>query len=123
MNFRISIKQILARVHVAVKKKDLKVIISFKKELIPFLAVLRQEGVIYKFTVQQKTIVLFLKKGKVTVNSQQKQKILRDFDIASILYKNPTALIFFSTTVGVCTKQYSKYGQKKRGGTQLFLTY
>jgi ribosomal protein S8 len=123
MNFRVSIKQVLARIQVAVKKKDLKVIISFKKELIPFLGVLRKEGLIYKFTVQQKIIVLCLKKGKVIVRSQQKQKILRDFDISSVLYKNPTALIFFSSTVGVCTKRYSKCKQKKLGGTQLFFTY
>jgi ribosomal protein S8 len=123
MNFRVSIKQILARIHVALKKKDLKVIVCFKKELIPFLVILRQEGIIYKFTIQQKTIVLCLKKGKGITVPQQKQKVVRDFDISSVLYKNPTALIFFSATVGVCTKRYSKGRQKKLGGTQLFLTY
>jgi ribosomal protein S8 len=123
MNFRVSIKQVLARVHVAIKKKDLKVTVVFKKEIIPFLSVLRQEGVIYKFIIKQKTIVLCLKKGKAFNMSKQKQKTLRDFDISSILYKNPAALIFFSTTFGVCTKRYSKSGQTKLGGTQLFFTY
>jgi ribosomal protein S8 len=122
MNFRVSIKQVLARVHVAVKKKDLKVIISFKKELIPFLSVLRQEGIIYRFTINQKTIVLCLKKGKVGRRCPQKQRTIRDFDISSVLYKNPAALIFLSTTFGVCTKRYSK-GQRKLGGKQLFFTY
>jgi hypothetical protein len=65
----------LARIHIAVKKKDLKVIIIFKKELIHFLASLRDEGVLYRFIVHQKTIVLCLKKPKAISHSNQKQRV------------------------------------------------
>ena len=66
MNFKISIKQILARINVAEKKKDLKVNLSFKKELIPFLLALQSQGVIYRFRVKKKTIELTLKKKKTS---------------------------------------------------------
>jgi hypothetical protein len=118
MNFRASIKQVLARMSVAKKKKDLKVTVNFKKELIPFLGVLRRAGIIYKYTKKKKTFVLCLKKTRLNPLFKQKQKILRDYDISAILYKNPVALVFLSTTGGV----YIKTGQKV-GGTQLFLTY
>jgi ribosomal protein S8 len=122
MNFRISIKQVLARIRVAEKKKDLKVIVVFKKELIPFLLALRLEGAIYKFTVQKKTITLCLKKKKIA-RCRQKEKVLRDFYIAAALYRNPTTLVFLSTTCGVFTKSSfaAKY-KKKVGGVQLFVT-
>jgi ribosomal protein S8 len=124
MNFRVSIKQILAHIRVAEKKKDLKVIIGFKKELIPFLLALRQEGVIYKFVVQKDTIVLCLKKVLVVLpRAKQKERVIRDFGISAILYKNPAALVFLSTTFGVCTKGFAglQFGRKKIGGSQLFL--
>jgi ribosomal protein S8 len=124
MNFRVSIKQILARIYVAEKKKDLKVILSFKKEIIPFLNSLRQEGLIYKFTVQKKTIILCLKKTTAISSRKHKQKIIRDFELTAVMYRNPTALIFFSNSFGICTKSY--FGQQKQvkaGGLQLFLTY
>lgn len=123
MNFRASIKQILARIRVAEKKKDLKVTVVFKKELIPFLVALRQEGLIYKFTIQGKTFVLCLKKIKVISIFKQEQKTRRDFAISAVLYKNPAALIFLSTTFGVCTKSSSLKFTKKIGGIQLFSTY
>lgn len=120
MNFRFSIKQVLARIRAAEKKKDLKVIIVFKKELIPFLVSLREEGLILKFIVLKKTFVLCLKKKKISA-LKQAQKVRRDFYVSAVLYKNPTALLFISTTFGVCTKSSSK--KNKIGGTQLFLTY
>ena len=119
MNFRVSIKQVLARIRVAEKKKDLKVIIVFKKELFPFLIALRQEGLIFKFIVVQKTFVLCLKKKKI-IKLKQAQRVVRDFQISAVLFKNPTALFFVSTTFGVFTKSLSK---KKLGGIQLFLTH
>jgi ribosomal protein S8 len=120
MNFRFSIKQVLARIRVAEKKKDLKVTVVFKKELIPFLTSLRQEGLIFKFVVVQKTFVLCLKKKKI-IKLKQAQRVVRDFHVSAALFKNPTALFFVSTTFGVLTKSLSK--TKKIGGTQLFLTY
>ena len=66
MNFKISIKQILARINVAEKKKDLSVNLPFKKELIPFLLALQSQGVIYRFRVKKKTIELSLKKKKTS---------------------------------------------------------
>jgi hypothetical protein len=120
MNFRVSIKQALSKVRIAEKKKDLKVTLVFKKELIPFLIALRKAGAISKFAIQKKTIVLCLKKKKVTPTFKQKQKTVRAFAMDSILYKNPVALIFFSSTSGI--KSFS--GEKRKwGGTQLFLTY
>jgi ribosomal protein S8 len=121
MNFRVSIKQILARICNAEKKKDLKVVVRFKKEVLPFLVALRRAGVIYKFTVQKKTIVLCLKKAK-RANLRQTQRVLREFDAAAIVYRNPAALIFLSTTVGVHTKSSATASGSRVGGTQLFLT-
>lgn len=125
MNFRVSIKQTLARIRVAEKKKDLKVVINFKKELIPFLVALRQEGSIYKFKKKKKMMELCLKKIKTTLQLKKKKQVLRDFDISAILYKSPATLIFISTTFGVGTKSsFSLKRQQKRvGGMQLFLTY
>jgi ribosomal protein S8 len=120
MNFHSSIKQVLARIRVAEKKKDLKVIVVFKKELIPFLVALRKEGLIFKFIVSQKTFVLCLKKKKI-VCARQEQKTRRGFYLAAVLYRNPSALLFISTTFGVCTKSSSK--KKNIGGTQLFLSH
>ena len=119
MNFRASIKQVLARVRVAEKKKDLKVIVPFKKELAPFLTALVREGVILQFRARNKTLVLHLKKSTAPSRFDQKQKVVRDFDVEAVLYKNPVALVFISTTRGVCTKN----GQQKIGGTRLFVTY
>ena len=119
MNFRTSIKQVLARVRVAEKKNDLKVIVPFKKELAPFLIALVQEGVILQFRVQKKIIVLHLKKGVATARFDQNQKVVRDFAVEAVLYKNPVALVFISATGGVLTKK----GQQKIGGTQLLVTY
>jgi hypothetical protein len=99
MNFRVSIQQALSKVRIAEKKKDLKVTLVFKKELIPFLIALRKAGAISKFAIQKKTIVLCLKKKKVTPTFKQKQKTVRAFAMDSILYKNPVALIFFRPRV------------------------
>jgi ribosomal protein S8 len=123
MNFRVSIKQILARIRVAEKKKDLKVIVSFKKEIIPFLIALRQEGIIYKFIVQERFILLCLKKTRLIPRLKQKERVIRDFAVSAVLYKNPAALIFLSTTFGVCTKSSAllNFGRAKIGGSQLFL--
>jgi hypothetical protein len=118
MNFRVSIKQLLARICIAEKKKDLKVTIDFKKELIPFLLALRREGIIYKFTAKKKTITLCLKKTKVMLQSKQKQKVLRVFDSTAITNKNPTALVFLSTTLGI---YINRILGPKAGGPQLFL--
>jgi hypothetical protein len=125
MNFRVSIKQVLARIRVAEKKKDLKVIIVFKKELIPFLVELRRSGLICKFVVQQHTIILCLKKTIISPQVSRGQNILKYFDVAGILFRNPTALIFLSTTSGICTNGslVKGYGKEQVGGTQLFGTY
>jgi ribosomal protein S8 len=100
MNFKISIRQILARISVAEKKKDLKVILSFKKELIPFLTALQVQGVIYRFRVKKNTIELTLKKKRV-VFSKLTQVVVRDFRLAAGRYRNPAILFFISTTEGV----------------------
>jgi ribosomal protein S8 len=121
MNFRVSIKQTLARIQIAEKKKDLKVNINFKKELIPFLVSLRKSGIIYKFIVKKKIIVLSLKKINSPSQNRQIKRPLRDFDLAAILYKNPATLIFLSTTEGIFIK--NSIDLKKKGGTPLFLTY
>jgi ribosomal protein S8 len=118
MNFRSSIKQLLARVRVAEKKKDLKVTVNFKKELFPFLQALILEGVICQFAVKKKTIVVRLKKTKAIARFKQEQMVLRDFGAAAVLYRNPTALLFLSTTFGVVPKKAQTIG-----GTLLFLTY
>jgi ribosomal protein S8 len=124
MNFRVSIKQILARMRVAEKKKDLKVIVGFKKEVLPFLGSLRREGAIYRFTVKKKTIIICLKKTKPLSRGPQKKTFARDFSLSASLYKNPAALIFLSTTSGVCTKQSfaATYKNRTVGGLQLFST-
>jgi ribosomal protein S8 len=124
MNFRVSIKQILARMRVVEKKKDLKVIVVFKKEIIPFLRVLRREGVIFGFAEKKKTLVIQLKKKPCYFPQKQRQKVLRDFDVSAILYKNPAALVFLSTTFGVCTKSSCgvREGLSRVGGKQLFWT-
>jgi hypothetical protein len=121
MNFRQSIKQVLARVSVAEKKKDLKVIINFKKEVLPFLAALRKEGILYKYVVKKNSIVLCLKK-RPTPLLVQKQRRIRSFNVAAVLYKNPAALIFLSTTFGVWANGVCPL-QPSQGGSQLFLTY
>ena len=121
MNFRISIKQVLARIRVSEKKKDLKVVIPFKKELLPFLVVLRREGKIAKFSTQEKTITLCLKKTKTVARQLRGQKVLRDFDVTAALYRNPAVLIFLSTTSGIQTKTFSS--SPKIGGNLLFITY
>jgi ribosomal protein S8 len=100
MNFKISIKQILARINVAEKKKDLRVILSFKKELIPFLSSLQSQGIIYRYRVKKKTIELTLKKKK-PVFSRAPQGVIRDFRLSAIRYRNPTILFFISTTGGI----------------------
>jgi ribosomal protein S8 len=100
VNFKISIKQILARINVAEKKKDLKVNLSFKKELIPFLIALQSQGVIYRFRVKKKTIELTLKKKK-PIFSNSSQGVVRDFRLEASRYRNPAILFFISTTVGV----------------------
>jgi ribosomal protein S8 len=124
MNYRVSIAQILARMRVAEKKKDLKVVIPYKKEVIPFLGELRREGVISKFAVHQKSILLCLKKKKTGSEGFRGQKVLRSFNLEAILYRNPVALVFLSTTAGVQTlNTTSRGGQKRFGGIQLFITY
>jgi ribosomal protein S8 len=100
MNFKISIKQILARINVAEKKKDLSVNLPFKKELIPFLLALQSQGVIYRFRVKKKTIELSLKKKK-PVFSNSSQEVVRDFRLEARRYRNPAILFFISTTAGV----------------------
>jgi ribosomal protein S8 len=120
MNFRVSIKQVLARVRVAEKKKDLKVVVPFKKEILPFLIALRDSGRILKFAVQQKEITLCLKKTKEAPRQIKGQKVLRDFATAGILYRNPATLIFLSTTYGIRTKPLS---MERVGGVLLFITY
>jgi ribosomal protein S8 len=121
MNFRISIKQVLARIRVSEKKKDLKVVIPFKKELLPFLVALQQEGRIAKFSVQQKTITLCLKKTRVVPRQLRGQKVWGDFEVAAALYRNPATLIFLSTTAGIRTKR--SFFSPKIGGTLLYITY
>jgi ribosomal protein S8 len=121
MNFRVSIKQVLARIRVAEKKKDLKVVIPFKKELLPFLVVLRGEGRISKFAVQQKKITLCLKKTKEAPRQLKGQKVLRGFAVSAALYRNPAILIFLSTTYGIRTN--SSFSVPKIGGNLLFITY
>jgi hypothetical protein len=121
MNFRGSIRQVLARVCVAEKKKDLKVTIGFKKEVIPFLAALRREGLIYKYVIKKSSITLCLKKTPAT-KLPQKQRHLKSFDVASVVYKNPATLIFLSTTFGIWANGVCPR-QSKQGGSQLFLTY
>jgi ribosomal protein S8 len=121
MNFRVSIKQVLARIRVSEKKKDLKVVIPFKKELLPFLVALRKEGRIAKFSVQQKTITLCLKKTKVPPRQLKGQKVLRDFAVSGALYRNPAILIFLSTTSGIQTKTF--FLSPKIGGSLLFITH
>ena len=125
MNFRVSIRQVLARIRVAEKKKDLKVTVIFKKEIIPFLISLRQEGIIYKFIVQEKVILLCLKKTRLTPRFKQKQKVTRDFEISAALHRNPATLVFLSTTFGICTKGSAALHleRKKIGGLQLFLIH
>jgi hypothetical protein len=90
------------------------------------LIALRQGGTIYKFTKKKKIMELCLKKTKVILRRpKQKKRVLRDFDIAAVLYKNPATQIFLSTTFGVCTKSsfaLTRGRQKKIGGTPLFLT-
>jgi ribosomal protein S8 len=121
MNFRVSIKQILARIQVAEKNKDLKVVITFKKEVIPFLVALRRSGSLCKFIKTKKTIILCLKKQKTNLQLKQKQKFVRDFYITAVLYRNPAALIFLSTTFGVSTKAgFREKGQTRIGGKQLY---
>jgi hypothetical protein len=121
MNFRQSIRQVLARVSVAEKKKDLKVIINFKKEVLPFLAALRREGTLYKYVIKKNSIVLCLKK-RTTPSLVQKQRRIRSFNVAAVLYKNPATLIFLSTTFGVWANGVCPL-QTPQGGSQLFLTY
>jgi ribosomal protein S8 len=120
MNFRISIKQILARIRVSEKKKDLKVVIPFKKEVVPFLVALRQKGRVSKFAVQQTTITLYLKKKKKVSRQLTGQKVFRDFDVSAALYRNPSVLIFLSTTSGIQTKSF--VAAPKIGGSLLFIT-
>jgi ribosomal protein S8 len=121
MNFRVSIKQILARIRVSEKKKDLKVVIPFKKEVLPFLVALRQEGRIAKFSVQQKTITLCLKKTKTVARQLGGRKVFRDFDVSAALYRNPAILIFLSNSFGIQTKTSSLLS--KVGGSLLYITY
>jgi small subunit ribosomal protein S12 len=123
MNFRVSIKQVLARIRVAEKKKDLKVIIVFKKEVIPFLIELRRSGLIRKFVVQQNMIALFLKKTKIVTRHARGQKVLKYFDALGVLHRNPTALIFLSTTFGICINDSFFKQHRQEGGTQLFVAY
>jgi ribosomal protein S8 len=124
MNYRVSIAQILARMQVAEKKKDLKVVIPFKKEVIPFLVELRREGVISKFAVHQKNILVCLKKKKTGSERCRGQRVLRGFNLEAILYRNPVALVFLSTTTGIRTLNTTPTsGQKRFGGVQLFVTY
>jgi ribosomal protein S8 len=118
MTFKKEVKNFLFNFNRCKKKKELAFNYPFKKELIPFLSCLRQEGFIHKYLIKDKTFSIFLKirKNKLVVSNDLQSfffKPIKKKKIKLFLYKNPINIPFVSSPLGVFV---DKEVSKLRGG-------
>ena len=74
--------------------------VPLKKEIVPFLSIVRDAGLIYRFVIKKKTIEIYLKKIKSRFKCNP-EKLFRSSEVEAILYRDPTSVIVVSTPRGV----------------------
>jgi hypothetical protein len=123
MNFKSTIKSVTHRIIEAHKKKELEVIVTYRKELIPFLGAVKKEFLIYKYLKKQNKMHIFLRKNKkssVDIFSSHRQRVIRAYGIEGLNYRKPSTYCFVSTSQGVLSNGINKEGIRL-GGRQLFI--
>jgi hypothetical protein len=125
MKFKTTIKSVSHRIIEAKKKKELEVIVPYKKELLPFLAAVKKNLLIYKYIKKNNSVHIFIRKNKnisVVSYDSHKQKAVRAFYLEGFNYRKPTAVCFVSTTKGILPGGVdNKNNNLRYGGKQLFI--
>lgn len=121
MQFKSTVKQAITKLLEAKKKKRLKVILDYKKELVPILFLLKKGSLIYKFLIKKNEIYVFLKREKFNHYSKNnhKQKIISLAEVEDFLNKNPLGFLVISTDRGVLTPDLYKNTGIHKGGKLL----
>jgi ribosomal protein S8 len=121
MKYRYTIKTALAKLLEAKKKRKLKVVLNYKKELLPVLLLLKKGSLFYKFLIKSNKIHVFLKKEKNMQHSKNnhRQKKISSLEITRFIVNNPDSVLVVSTARGVLSPNLYKKSNVAFGGKLL----